>query len=204
MAVVMILAGVGLIAIPDFAKKKEMKAEQLLLEIMSTDRLISTDDLAEMIIGKNPLLQLIDVRTPEEFAEYSLPNAVNIPLADLLTKDKDGDYVWEDYLNQDTKINVLYSNGDVYATRAWTLCTRMKFKNNYTLNGGLNRWFETIIQPKFPAENSTIVEDKLYQSRLGAKQYFLGGSTVVQPTNAATNAAPVKKKKKVAEEEGGC
>ena len=142
MAAVMILAGVGLITIPNFDKGKEMKPEQLLLEIMSHEKEFSTDKIAEMIIGEDPLLQLIDVRTAEEFNEYTLPNAINIPLADLLTKDEDGDYVWEDYINQDVKTNIFFSNGEIYSSRAWVVCTRLNFKHNYIMNGGLNEWFE--------------------------------------------------------------
>ena len=133
-----------------------------------------------------------------------MPNAINIPLADLLTKDKEGDYVWGDYINQDVMTNIFYSNGEIYSSRAWVICTRLNFKNNYVMNGGLNNWFATIINPEAPDENSTIVENDLYQFRLGAKQYFLGGSTVVQPTNTPTNTTAPTKKKKVAEEEGGC
>ena len=73
---------------------------------------------------------VVDVRTPEEFKEYSLPNAINIPLAELLKTDEKGAYVWEDYINQDVKTNVFFSNGSIYSTRAWVICTRLKFKNN--------------------------------------------------------------------------
>lgn len=207
MAVLMILAGVGLVVIPDFNKMKETGAEEMLLQIMSDEKVFSTDEVAEMLISGDPLLQLIDVRTPEEFEKFSLPGAINIPLADLLTKDEAGHYKWNDVINQDVKVNVFYSNGDIYASRAWALCTRLKFKNSYFMNGGLNGWFETIIQPKAPLVSASVEEEKLYQFRLGARQYFLGGGVVVETAAASTSTSsqPTKKAgKKAGGGGGGC
>jgi len=205
MAALMIIAGVGLVVIPDFDKMKEAHAEEMLLQIMSDEKVFSTDEIAEMLISGDPLLQLIDVRTPEEFEKFSLPGAINIPLADLLTKDETGHYKWNDALNQDVKTTVFYSNGDIYASRAWSLCTRLKFKNVYFMNGGLNGWFETIIQPKAPAVSASVEEEKLYQFRLGARQYFLGGGVVeTAAATAPTSAQPTKKAEKKAGGGGGC
>jgi len=205
MAAIMILAGLGLITIPNFDKMKETEAKQMLLESMSHEKSISTDKVAEMIIGKNPLLQLIDVRSPEEFQKYSLPGAINIPLEDLFAKEQDGSLKWGYIINQKTKLNVFFSNGDIYSTRAWFLCTRLKFTNNYTMQGGLNYWFKTIIQPEKPTSNSTVVEDDLYEFRLGARQYFLGGKVSSKSSSQQTESStPVIKKKTNAGSGGGC
>ncbi len=195
MSVVLLLAGIGLVTIPDFDKIKETDAQEMLLKMMSHEKNFSTDEVAEMLINGDPLLQLIDVRTPEEFEKFSLPGAINIPLADLLAKDENGKYKWADVLNQDVKTNVFYSDGDIYSTRAWTLCTRLKFKHNYIMSGGLNRWFETIIMPKAPEVSASVEEVNLYQFRLGARQYFLGGGVMeTAPASTPAATAPVKKK----------
>lgn len=203
-AVLLVVAGIGLITIPDFDKMKEKDAREMLPAVMSREKSFSAEKVAEMIIGEDPLLRLIDVRSPEEFAEYSLPGAINIPLADILSKEEEGDYKWGYILNQNTKTNIFYSNGDIYATRAWFLCTRLNFKNNYILEGGLNTWFKNIIRPEKP-ENASLEEMDLYNFRLGARQYFLGGDAV-PVTSESDNipAVPVKKKKAVVQEEGGC
>lgn len=203
LAAVLILAGIGLVTIPDFNKIKEKSPEKLLLSVMDGEKSFSSDEVAKMIINGNPLLQLIDVRTPEEYASYSLPGAINIPI-DSMFKMENGKYVWDGYINQKTRLNVFYSNGDIYSSQAWLLCTRLNFKNNYILNEGLNGWFETIIHPQRPPEGSSVTEDNLYRFRKGAQQYFLGGG--VQPVAPESDDQPMKpvKKRAVKQEEGGC
>ncbi|HFB61799.1 MAG TPA: hypothetical protein ENJ69_02325, partial [Bacteroidetes bacterium] len=65
--------------------RQETKPETLLLEIVQPTRYVSTDQVAKMIIQKDPSLEIVDVRTPEEFAKFTLPNALNLPPDSLLT-----------------------------------------------------------------------------------------------------------------------
>jgi rhodanese-related sulfurtransferase len=58
---------------------------------------MSSENLAALIKEKAPGFILIDVRTPEEYAEGHIPTALNVPLADLpdkmMTKDKNAHIV---------------------------------------------------------------------------------------------------------------
>jgi rhodanese-related sulfurtransferase len=191
--------------LPHKSNKKELLPEDLLLSISNEDRFYSPETVAELIISGDPSIQLIDVRSPEEYTAYSLPKAINIPLTDLLDKDSTGNYIWEGNLDQDVKTNIFYSNGTVYANQAWMLTKRMDFKNNYVLKGGLNAFFEDIMQAKKPLAGAPQKEVDLYNFRKAAAMFFGGGSSVPSSTDVSkqTEGIPVKKKKKEGSS-GGC
>jgi len=154
-----------------------------------------------MIIKKDPALRLIDVRSQEEFEKFSLPGAINIPAANLLSAE------YSDILNQDIKMNVFYSNGTLASNEAWMITRQLGFENNYVLEGGLNYWFDAILNPQKPASTNPDEEFAKYDFRKSAGQALGGGGLTAQPAsdNAAPSAKPavkpVAKKKKAA---GGC
>jgi len=192
-----------LVLLPEKQISKELKSEQLLQEINDNTRYYSTDDVAKKIIAGDLYMQLIDVRTAEEYNHFHLKGAINIPIDSILNKDKDGKLAYEYILNQDIKVNVLYSNGTIYSNQSWLLLRRLNFKNNYVMKGGLNKWIETIIKPMRPASVATQDEINRYNYRRAASMYF-GGGTVKAAPDASNSPAPIIKKKAAKEEEGGC
>lgn len=203
MASIFIALSLLLVILPERHASKQLKPEQLLLEINDNNRYVSTDDVAKKIISSDEYVQLIDVRSVREFTDFHLKGAINIPLDSLLNKNKKGNYFFEDVLNQDIKTNVLYSNGTVYANQAWVLLRRMNYKNNYVMKGGLNKWIETVIRPTRPPVTATDKEMALYDFRKAASMYF-GGGTVSAPSQDNAPAPVIKKKSGQQEEEGGC
>jgi len=179
-------------------KQYKLTADQLLQEAVSYEPYIHPDNVAEMLVQQDPSLQLIDVRTPDEFDKFSLPGAINLPLAELLADQ----YV--DLLDQDTKMNVFYSNGSLNANEAWMITRQLGYSNNYVLQGGLNYWAETIINPIPPSSTSPDEEIAKYNFRKGASM-ALGGDVETKSATSTVPAIPVitskKKKKRVA---GGC
>lgn len=181
-------------------KPNVLSSDELLEEVNSSVQFVSPDEVADQIIEQDPFLQLIDVRTPEEFEKYSLPGAINIPLSQLLSDE----YAY--ILNQSDYSNVFYSNGTIFASQAWML-TRMKgYQNNYVLMGGLNYWAETIMNPEAPPATSPNEELAKYNFRKGASQVLGGGveERDAQPSILAAPKPPIQqntKKKRVA---GGC
>jgi rhodanese-related sulfurtransferase len=179
----------------------KLTANEMLDEINSRTQFVSPDVVADMIVKKDPTLRLIDVRSQEEFEKYSLPGAINIPASDLLSEQ------YTDILNQDVKMNVLYSNGTLAANEVWMITRQLGYENNYVLEGGLNYWFDAILNPQKPASTSSDEEFAKYDFRKSAGQALGGGVLSVQgPANQseqsakpAVKAAP--KKKKAA---GGC
>lgn len=178
----------------------KLSAEELLVEASNRSQFVTPETVAAMIVSKDPSLRLIDVRNQDEFEKYSLPEAINIPLTDLLSEQ------YTDILNQDIKMNVFYSNGSLTANEAWMVTRQLGFQNNFVLEGGLNYWFETIMNPEKPASTSPDEEFAKYDFRRSAGMALGGGGAVQQqssqpslPVKPAITGVP--KKKKAA---GGC
>lgn len=200
--VFIILAG-GLVLLPKFEKHEGIKPELLLSNAISSERYISSDELAHKIINQDPSFLLIDVRNEESYEKYSLPNSINIPLEKLLTEDS------VSFLNQDQFDVILFSNDNFYADQAWLLCDRLDFKNLRVLEGGINTWYTTIINPTIPKENQPASDFELYSFRKAASMYFgvvYPEPIILEPIKKKAppkKVVPVKKKKKMPVE-GGC
>ncbi len=203
MASVFIGLALLLVILPERHASRQLKPEQLLLQINNDNRYVSTDEVAKRIISGYAYMQLIDVRSPEEYKKFHLKGAINIPIDSIFNKDEKGNYIFEDVLNQDIKTNVFYSNGTVYANQVWILLKRLNYKNNYVMKGGLNRWIETVIRPKRPPVTATENEMELYNFRKAASMFF-GGGTVAAPVEDNAPVPVIKKKASGEEEEGGC
>lgn len=198
MSVILVGLALLLVILPEKHASKELKPEQLLQEINDNTRYVSTDEVAEKLIAGDNFIQLIDVRKPEEYLKFHLTGAINIPLDSILNED------YADILNQDIKMNVLYSNGTVYSSQAWILLRRKNFENNYIMKGGLNKWIETIIRPPRPAQTASQNEFNLYRFRKAASMFFGGGTVSSAPAEDNAPAPIIKKKSGKKEEEGGC
>jgi len=169
----------------------------MLLEIQSGSEMVTPDDLADWIVNKDPSIQLIDLRTPEEYEQYHLDNAINIPLHDLLSPE------WVDYLDQDVKMNIFYSNGITRAHEAWMIVRQLGYDNNYILQGGLNYWVETILNPTAPKNSSPDDEFARYDFRKGAGQ-ALGAGSIQKSNNTSTPKPKIKRRPRKKAPEGGC
>lgn len=206
LACILVLLAGGLVLLPKYQKHEGIKPQELLSRVISPERYISTDEVASIIINQDPSYLLIDVRDEESFKKYSLPNAVNIPLNKLLSED------FEAYLDQDSYDVVLFSNDNFYADEAWIICNRLDYQNLRVLKGGLNEWYNTIINPAKPSENMAAIDFELYSTRKAASMYFgvvYPEQVKKAPTPVVKKAAPKKvvvpvKKKKKMPTEGGC
>jgi rhodanese-related sulfurtransferase len=156
--------------------------------------------VADIIIQKDPEFQLIDVRSQDAFEKFSLPNAINVPLPDILSED------YRDIMNQDVKRNILYSNGTIDAMKAWMITSQLGWENNYVMEGGLNYWVEVIMNPLPPASANANEEIAKYQFRKAAGQALSGEAEVNQATTTSTEIAkpPIKRRPQRKRVEGGC
>jgi len=200
--ILLILAG-GLVLIPKHDKHEGIKPELFVKNILSNERYISTDILAERMISQDPSLILIDTRSAEAYQEFSLPDAVNIPL------DKVFDENLNAYLNQDVYDIVLFSNDHFLADEVWMMGNRMGYQRLYVLQGGLNEWFKTIIHPKYPSQTMSQDAFDLYSFRMAAGRYFGVANDTLEIKQKVIRKAKPKKvvtqpKKKKKAPEGGC
>jgi sulfur-carrier protein adenylyltransferase/sulfurtransferase len=201
LALFIIPMGLIIAAVPqNKTKPYKLTADQLLGEASTRTQYIAPETVADMIIKKDPTIRLIDVRSQDDFEKYSLPDAINIPVTELLS-DK-----YTDILNQDAKMNIFYSNGTITANEAWMITRQLGYKNNFVLEGGLNYWFEAILNPQKPESTSPDEEFAKYDFRMSAGK-ALGGGIAVQTnkTQTPSSSKPAlqtgPKKKKAS---GGC
>ncbi len=201
LAMFIIPMGLIIAAVPqNRTKHYKLTADELLAEANTRTQFITPEAVADMIVKKDPSLRLIDVRSQDEFEKFSLPGAINIPVPDLLSDQ------YADILNQDVKMNVFYSNGSLTANEAWMVTRQLGYKNNFVLEGGLNYWFEAILNPQKPASTSSDEEFARYDFRKSAGIALGGGGVTQSATNQPSTAAKpavtaLPKKKKAA---GGC
>lgn len=199
LAILLIIAAAGLLIVPNRPGSKELNPEKMLTAIDDPARFLSTDLVTERIIGGNPSLQLIDVRQPEEFRQYALPGALNIPLDSLLNPE------WNDIFGQPGKDRVFYSNDDILADQAWQLCKRKGMERIFVMKGGLNYWFKTIIKGEEPPAWAPTEDFDRYSFRMAARQYFTGNGQTASSAKAQTEpqVKKVKVEKKPAKTSGG-
>jgi len=198
LAFILLFLAAGLVLLPKYQKNEGIMPELFVKNAISSERYIHTDLLADKLVNEDPSILLIDTRSEKEFNEFSLPNAINIPLKNLL----DDDYIG--YIDQDIYDVILFSNDSFYADQAWMLGNRLGFKNLYVLKGGLNEWFNTIINPKYPDETMPREAFELYDFRKAAGMYFgIGAPQSEKKSKPVKKVVSVKKKKKRVAE-GGC
>jgi len=192
----MLLLAAGTFFLTKGRSQNQIEPEKLLWEIIQPTRYVSTDQVAKMIIQKDPSVELIDVRSADEYAKFSLPNSINVPL-DSIVNESSMDYFGIPGMNV-----IFFSNDDMNADEAWVLLKRLGFNATYVMKGGLNRWIETIIQPKEPSEESPRTAFETYEFRKGAQLFFTGAK--VEKTTTKKKKVVFKRKKKVVVASGGC
>ena len=200
----MLIASVIALFLPDYApKQKVLKAKYLLYELNRKGRYVTTDELAKALMIKDPSILLIDVRDKEEYDKYTLDGAINIPVDSILNEKYLG------YLDQDIYKTILFSNGTSAADEAWMIMKSNGYEGNYVLRGGLNEWFNTIIDPKKPDVTAGLKDREVYEFRRGASLFFTGvspngiGGVAKPKAKPKAAAVPVVKRKKK-EVSGGC
>jgi rhodanese-related sulfurtransferase len=166
-----------------YAARSVDHLDRLAKEITQGDDHVSALRLAAWIRARKPGLRVIDVRSPREFADFSLPGAENIPLDQLSrTRFARGDTV------------VLYSEEGAHAGQAWMLLRMMGVANAYFIAGGLADWRDEVIAPNLPADASPEVV-KAFEPVAELSAYFGGtpqrGPAGSPPTRMTASHAPM-------------
>lgn len=199
LAVIVVLLGVGMLFMPDSNDNKQVNPEMLLSAIDDPSRFLTTDDITDRLVKKDPALLLLDVRPAEAFKSFSIPGSVNLPADSLLSATA------MEMLKQDAKDKVFCSNSDVTANQAWIICKRLGLKRIYVMQGGINEWFNTIVKATKPDESASSKTIELYQFRVAACQYFYGSPVMATaPKVEVKKTVTIVKKAPEAASGGGC
>ena len=148
----------------------------------------SSDKLLSELSANYNKINLIDLRSPEEFKKEHIPLAINIPLKDLRN------YEWQDYFKQKFKKNVFYSSNFENAKRAYLITEQIGGSEKYILNETMKGYKDLIMEGHSDMPPDNVSPHRWREDtnqKLIEKEKFL-----------SKFAAPVKKKVKIAK--GGC
>ena len=176
-----------------------MSPGDMLSDLNGRSQYIGPDEIADMLIQKDPSLQLIDLRSAEEYQKFHLPGAYHIPMSELLNED------FRYVIDQDLRLNVFYSNSSVKSNEAYIITRQLGYQNNYVLEGGLNYWAAVIMNPEKPGYTSPDEEIAIYDFRVGAGMALGGGAaSSAAQSGSISKPPPIKKRTTKKKAEGGC
>jgi sulfur-carrier protein adenylyltransferase/sulfurtransferase len=140
--------------------------KKLLSEVLDDKTYFTVDQVAKFIVTEDSTVQIIDLRSPEEFRTMNIPGSINVPYSDLLNSDPGA------YLNTENMKNILYSNGDFDSNSALVIARGLNYKNIYVMKGGMNEWFNTVMNSTFTGEKISARENALFETRSRARKMF--------------------------------
>lgn len=143
-----------------------IKPDKLLPQLFDGETDFSVDQVAGFIIKEDSSVQLIDIRSPEEFKNMNIPGSVNIPYDQIIDIDP------VSYLKSRPVRNIFYSNGDLNSSYALVIAKGMNYSNTYVMKGGLNEWFSTVMNSSFTGGRITARENALFETRTRARKLF--------------------------------
>jgi len=140
--------------------------KKLLSEVLDNGTYFTVDQVAKFIVSEDSSVQIIDLRTPEEFRTLNIPGSINVPYSKLLDNDSGS------FLNNGKARNIFYSNGDFDSNYAIAIERGLNFNNTYVMKGGLNEWFNTVMNSNFTGERISARENALFETRTRARKMF--------------------------------
>ncbi|MBN1144631.1 MAG: rhodanese-like domain-containing protein, partial [Bacteroidales bacterium] len=170
------------------------KPEKMLAKALDADSYVTVDQVARLLVNEDSTFQLIDLRSPEEFNNASIPQAINIPYNKMLSTHL------ETYLNRDVS-NIFYANGDYVANYALVLADGLGFRDNKVMKGGLNEWYEVIMNTRFTGNKISARENVLYEIRTKAGRQFKEFNSMPDSLKARYRESKEIQRKKL---DGGC
>jgi len=198
LSVLLVVLALGLVILPGKDDPKETNPKLLLSSVTEKSRYLSADQITHRIIENDPTLLLIDLRPASQFKTFALPGSMNIPVDSILISTN------IEIFNQPGKDKVFYANSDLTAEMAWMLCNRFSLKRIYVMKGGLNEWFQTIIETKSLPVTASSADMELQSFRIAARQFFTGaGPSTVAPGAGQSSEKVIVTRKAPGEKSGG-
>ena len=165
-SVLLVGLGVLLAFIPGGNGKSFRLKPGELVEKTAQEKLFTVDEVARFVNNEDSTIQIIDVRSEEEFMVCNIPGSVNIPIEKLTESGL------ENMLTSKNVRTIFYSNDDLLASMALTIATGMGNDNVFVMKGGLNEWFQTVMLSEYSGETITARENALFENRFKARAAF--------------------------------
>jgi rhodanese-related sulfurtransferase len=155
--------------------------------------IMSADELAFRMVDSEPNVQVVDVRTPEEFAGMALPGSRNIQMREFFGKEWQGLFAQRHV----KKVKVVVADDENAERAACLLLENLGYENVAALEGGLPQFQRTILDDKPFAPTGSRWDNEVKTFRENARV------EIAKMIAAGTNTAPqpVKEQRKI---KGGC
>jgi len=140
--------------------------DELVSSVFDEGSFFSVDRVAAFVVSEDSTVQLIDLRSTGEYNSFNIPGSINIPLNMFFSLKPE---TW--LYNRDMQY-IFYSNDDEDAAYALVLARGLGYGNSFAMKGGLNEWFEKVMNSTFPSGPISARENALYESRIRARQFF--------------------------------
>ena len=186
----------------DEIKVNKVTTDDLIHQLRNKSNYVEAEEVAHMIIDRDPSFQIVDIRSKEDFSKYNIPGSVNIPIASLFDQES------KELIDNENMI-ILVSNGNTKAGQAWLLMRPRGYDDLFVLHGGMNRWVNVFSNPEAPKEGAFDDEHFAFQFRKSAGPVMMGTNGVVESSendNSNEKPKPVKRKRKKAKKkvDEGC
>jgi len=180
-AVALAIGALALFSQPHRGPFVKLDARELALVVEQEVDHVTPPELAAWIVEGRSDYRLLDLRAEQDFAEYHIPTAENVPLSGL------ADYP----LLRNEKI-VLYSEGGIHAAQAWLLLQAQGYRGVSTVLGGLDGWKDEVLFPALSADASP-AERARFERAAALAQFFGGQARVGGAAEAPAASAELPK-----------
>jgi len=180
-AVALAIGALALFSQPHRGPFVKLDARELALVVEQEVDHVTPPELAAWIVEGRSDYRLLDLRAEQDFAEYHVPTAENVPLSGL------ADYP----LLRNEKI-VLYSEGGIHAAQAWLLLQAQGYRGVSTVLGGLDGWKDEVLFPALSADASP-AERARFERAAALAQFFGGQARVGGAAEAPAASAELPK-----------
>lgn len=123
---------------------------------------IDVIEVATWIRDREPGLNIIDLRSAEEFEAFHLPTARHAPLHQLAASDL-----------ASFELTVLYGASEEQVMRGLVLLRTLGVENVHILDDGVGEWLRRIINPTL-YQNPSMEEERQYERSLDISAYYGG------------------------------
>ena len=166
-SVLLIALGVLLLMLPGSGVYSfTEKPAKMVSSVIKDDPYFSVDQVAGFVVNEDSTVQLIDLRKRSEFESFNIPGAINVPFDEFFKMHP------ETWLYDNTIRYIFYSNDDTNSSYALVLARGLGYNNCYAMKGGLNDWFEKVMNSKFSGKRISPRENALFETRLRARRFF--------------------------------
>jgi len=140
--------------------------QKLLSQVLDHKTYLTVDQIARFVVSEDTTVQIIDLRSPEEFRAMNIPGSINIPYDKLLNNEL------VSILNNRNIKNIFYSNSDFDSNYALVIAEGLNYENIFVMKGGLNEWFNSVMNSSFTKEKISPRENALFETRTSARKMF--------------------------------